>query len=384
MASSRRRYIGWIIGGILAVAIIALVLWPRSTPVESVAVERRSLVVSIDADGVVRAHHRFTIAMPATGVLERIDLDPGTPVEEGQILAYMIPPEINTQQRQEATARIESMRSAADELSEQLEAARILVDQTQRRADRLNRLDKAGAVAREQMENARDAYQQAVRQYASIRARQRAHEFEVQALRSVLRSGPGQRIALRAPARGVVLRRFEQSERTVMAGTPILDIGDTTQMDVEIDVLSTDAVNVSPGMAVQLTGWGGRNVVYARVNRVEPAARTKVSALGIEEQRVNVIATISNRPTTLGDGYRVEASIITSEQPRALCIPLGALIRQGAEWFVFVNDAGIARLRRVRLGARNNLNTAVTEGLAEGERVIIHPPETLEDGDRVK
>ncbi len=384
MTAPRRRFIGWIIGGIAAIAIAAVILWPRSTPVESVTVERKTLVVSIDADGIVRAHHRFTIAMPTTGVLERIDLDPGTPVEEGQILAYMIPPEINTQQRQEATARIESMRSAGDELSEQLEAAQILVDQTQRRADRLSRLDKAGAVAREQMENARDAYQQASRQCASIRARQRAHEFEVQALRSVLRSGPGQRIALRAPSRGVVLRRFEQSERTVPAGTPVLDIGDTTQMEVEIDVLSTDAVNVSPGMTVQLTGWGGRDAVYARVSRVEPAARTKVSALGIEEQRVNVVATISNCPAALGDGYRVEASIITSEQPDALCVPLGALIRQGTDWFVLVNDSGTARLRRVRLGARNTLNTAVAEGLAEGERVIIHPPETLEDGDRVK
>lgn len=384
MSASRRRYLVWIIIGITVLGVVAYALWPRSVDVEVVAASKQTLTASIDADGIVRAHHRFVLAMPTTGVVERIDLDPGTAVMQGQVLGYFVPPAINAQQRDEISSRMQALQAAGQELTAQLDAARILVDQTKRRADRLGRLDNAGAVAREQVENARDAYEQALRQYESIRARQKAQQFEVAALQSVIRAGVGQRLPLRSPSTGVVLRRYEQSERTVLAGTPLIEVGDTTAMEVEIDVLSTDAVKVTPGMDVYLTGWGGSDTVVAIVDRVEPAARTKVSALGIEEQRVNIIARIPRCPAALGDGYRVEAAIVTSRTPNALCIPLGALIRQGSEWFVFVDDNGIARLRQVQLGVRNAMATSVVHGLRAGERVIMHPPESLVDGDRVK
>lgn len=384
MKASQHRYLGWSIAGVIALAVIAFALWPRAVGVETVVAIQGRLETSIDADGVIRAHHRFTLAMPVTGILERIEIEPGASVAAGQIIGFMVPPDIDERQRKEASSHVRSIEAAGVEYEEQLASLRTLVEQTRRRADRLGRLDKAGAVAREQVENARDAYEQATRQYEALRARQRAHGYELQAARSVLSARPGQRIPLRAPSDGVVLRRYEQSERTVLAGTPILEIGDTSAMEVVIDVLSADAVKVTRGMSVRLEGWGGTTPLQAVVQRVEPAARTKVSSLGIEEQRVNVIADIRDCPSALGDGYRVEAAIITSRVDNALCIPLGALIRRGSDWFVLVNADGVANMRAVQLGARNAMLTVVTSGLTRGERVIVHPPESLADGDHVK
>ena len=384
MKTTRSKILLWASIGAVVVTASVFALWPRAIDVDTVEVQQQHLTVSIDADGIVRAHKRFTIAMPASGVLERVDIEPGTRVTAGQVLGYVVPPEINAQQREEATSRIKSMEAAGVEITEQLNASRITVDQAKRRAERLLRLGSAGAVPKEQVENAGDAYNQALRQLESWRARQRAHAYELQALRSIVSARPGQQIPLRSPTNGIVLRRYEQSERTVLAGTPIIEVGDTANMEVEIDVLSTDAVRITPGMHVQLTGWGGDTLVRATVCRVEPAARTRVSALGIEEQRVSVFADITHCPSELGDGYRVEASIITSQVHNTMCVPLGALLRRGNAWHVFVDEDGRARLRAVTLGLRNSMMTSITAGVQLGEHVLMHPPEALEDGDRVK
>lgn len=384
MSLRKPRYLGWILTGIVIIVVLAVAFWPRPITVEQVVVARQAFETSIEADGLIRAHHRFSVAMPTTGILERLDIEPGDSVSAGQIIAHVIPPDIDARQREQALAHVRSLQSGAAELEQQIAALSPLIDQARRRAERMERLGQAGAVAREQVENAVDARTQLVHQAEALRERQRATAYEMQAARSVLAARPGQRVALKAPVGGVVLRRYEESERTVMAGTPIMEIGDTSRMEVVIDVLSADAVKVTPGLSVHLDGWGGSTRLRAVVRRIEPAARTRVSSLGIEEQRVNVIADLTEWPPALGDGYRAEASIVTQHIDAALCVPLGALVRQADQWYVYVNDSGSARRRSVQLGPRNALVASVRTGLQAGERVLIHPPETLEEGDRIR
>lgn len=377
-------HIGLIVLGSLFVLLIAIALWPRATSVDLVTLRQEPFEHTIEADGIVQARERFVVAMPTTGVLERLQVEAGNPVVEGQVLGYIIPPEIDARQKEQALAHLRSLEEAVRELEQQVASVRPLVEQAQRRSARLDRLVQSGAVSREQTENAADAYRQLRHQAEALLARQQAMKYEVQAAASVLAARPGQRMPITAPVSGIVLRRHEQSERSVMAGTPIVEIGDTAQMEVLIDVLSIDAVKIKPGMPVHLDGWGGGRRASAIVRRVEPSARTKVSSLGIEEQRVNIVADLVDRPAALGDGYRVEASVVIQHFDSVLCVPLGALLRRGNDWGVFVNQNGRARLATIKIEARNAFVASVLNGLNPGQSVIVHPPESLQEGDRIQ
>lgn len=384
MKFRRPRYLGWILTAVIVTGAIIFALLPRPVAVEQVTVQRQRVETTVEADAIVRARDRFVVAMPATGVLERLRVEPGDSVFAGQIIGTIIPPELDARQRSEARARVGSINAASAEILQRLASLSPLIEQARRRTDRLDRLEQSGAVSREQSENARDAYEQLRREADALRERLRSTEFEAKAVQAVLAGRPGQRVPVLAPASGVVLRCFERSERTVLAGTPIVEIGDTSRAEVVIDVLSVDAVRIRPGMSVTLDGWGGGESVRATVRRVEPAASTRVSSLGIEEQRVNVIADVTDRPARLGDGYRVEACIIVERFDNALCIPLGALLRQTDQWYVLVVDDGIIRRRHVTLGARSALMTVVLSGLSEGDRIVQHPSESLREGERVE
>lgn len=384
MKFRRPRYLGWIITGSIIAIVIVVLLLPKPIVIEQIMVTRQSLQKTIAADAVVQVRDRFVVAMPATGVLERLPIDVGDSIKIGQVIGTVIPPQLDARQRKEAEARVGALEAAASEVRQRRAALSPLVEQARRRAQRLGRLLASGAVAREQSENASDAYEQLQREADALESRERSSAFELESARAFLNAPPGQRVAVRSPVRGIVLRRYEQSERTIMAGTPIAEIGDTSRMEVVIDVLSIDAVKVRPGMMVLLDGWGGGEVLRGVVRRIEPAARTKVSSLGIEEQRVNVVADVLDRPPALGDSYRVEAAIVIEQVTNALCIPLGTLLRDGEQWYVLVNDAGTLRRRAVTLGARNAEMTSVTSGLREGESVVQHPAESLREGDRVQ
>jgi multidrug efflux pump subunit AcrA (membrane-fusion protein) len=192
-----------------------------------------------------------------------------------------------------------------------------------------------------------------------------------------------QSAVVRAPLSGRVLRVLEESERVVAAGTPLVEVSNTSKVELVADVLSTDAVKLRPGTAVLVEGWGGYGPLRARVRLVEPSAFTKVSALGVEEQRVNVVADFVETFVPLGDGYRVEARFVIWEG-EALKVPAGALFRQGDEWSVFRVEGGRAVCREVAAGQRNESEVEIKGGLSEGERVVLHPPNDLEDGARVE
>lgn len=384
MQLKRPRHIGWIVIGAITLGIVTYALIPKPLAVECVSVESTMLMQSIDADGVIQVRDRFVVAMPVTGVLERLDLDVGDHVETGTLVAYVVPPEIDERQRQEALARVRSIEAGAAEIHQRLAALRPMVDQSRRRAERSARLGAEGALAREHVENAQDAYEQLTREADALQARIEALGFESQAVRAMLLARPGQRVAMRSPSAGVVLQRYEHSERTLMAGTPILEIGDTARLEIVIDVLSIDAVKVRPGMPVHVTGWGGDSILLGRVTRIEPFARTRISSLGIEEQRVRVITDLVRGAPGLGDGYKVEASIVCSQSHGALTVPLGTLLRDNQSWFVFIADKGRARRRDVALGIRNSRMATVVSGLQRGDLVVQHPPEELQEGDRIE
>jgi len=263
---------------------------------------------------------------------------------------------------------------------ERLRGLESLLRQAQTRSRRYSNLLQQRALAREQAEAAETDVERLQAEATASSSRIAAAKDEVRAISAALMATPGQRLTITAPVSGIVFRRFEDMERPLAAGSPLLEIGTGGQQEVVIDVLSTDAVKVTEGMKVQLDGWGGDFTILARVRRVEPAARTKISALGVEEKRVDVIAVIDTVQPKLGDGYKVDASIITWENDRALAVPLSAVRRENGQSFVWVVDGTTSRRVNVSVGRRSSLMVDVVKGLSEGATVILHPPDQLVDG----
>jgi HlyD family secretion protein len=189
---------------------------------------------------------------------------------------------------------------------------------------------------------------------------------------------------VRSPTTGRILRVPDASERIVAAGTPVAELGDPCDLEVVVDVLSTDAVRVVPGAPVELVAWGGEEALGGRVRQVEPSAVTRVSALGVDEQRVNVIVDLVDTPPALGDGFRLDARIVVWQADRVLLVPASAVFRTGSGWSAFVVADGRAQLRQVRVGHRSDAAVEVLEGLAEGDRVVLFPSDRLQSGLRVR
>jgi HlyD family secretion protein len=254
----------------------------------------------------------------------------------------------------------------------------------------VERLAQAGIVSVQALEQAQNAEITASNDLEAARAKAQAAASDVKVATAGLiavepASTDAERvIRLRAPVAGYVLRISEKSERVVTPGTPILTMGNPSKFEVVVDVLSTDAVKVKPGDSMLLEGWGGERAIRARVRTVEPEAFTKVSALGIEEQRVNVVGDFVDSPGPLGDGYRVQARIIIWESGNVLQVPASALFRRGQDWNVFVVEAGKARRRQVQVGHRNPLQAEIVQGLQESEQVILHPTNQIEEGSRIR
>jgi HlyD family secretion protein len=396
--TKRRLLLGFTLAAALAACVVAFL--PRPAAVETAAVARAPLAETIDEEGRTRARDRFTVAVPTAGRLERVALRAGDPVARGQEVAVLRLAPLDAREREAGTGHLraaEALRREALEISARAAAESA---QATRDRERVEQLQAKGYVALQELEQARSAEVAAARAAEAARFRVEAAASEVAVAKAALvggedAPGEGRRLALRAPEDGRVLRVLEQSERVVPAGTPILEVGDPSRLEVVIEVLSADAVRVRPGMPVRLGGWGGDATLPAVVRLVEPAAFTKVSALGVEEQRVNVIADLAAPPGPLGDGYRVEARIVTWSAPAVLTVPPSALFRApaassaaagaGADpgWAAFVVADGRARRRAVVPGRRGAAAVEIVSGLAAGERVVVHPPNDLRDGARV-
>jgi len=345
--------------------------------------------VTVDEDGETRAHDHFVVASPVSGRMLRVGLEEGDPVRQDGVVAMIQPLPLNQQQREEVLARIAAVEAAKREADARAEHARGDFEQFQRDRQRAEQLGREKVISAQSLEQARNAEVTSGEELRAAEFNATAASFQVNVARAgLLGIDAGQAgrkvLSLRSPIAGRVLRVIEKSERVVQAGAPLVVLGDPEKIEIVTDVLTTDAVNIRPGAPVFLESWGGDHVLRARVRLVEPGGFTKISALGVEEKRVNVIADFVDSPDGLADGYRVEAHIVTWENADVLKIPGSATFRDRNGWSVFVNENGRARRREVRIGHRNQTEAEVLGGIALGEQVILHPSNELLDAARVR
>jgi HlyD family secretion protein len=370
-------------------ALVWIMLRPTPVLVEVSKAIRGPMRVTVDEDGETRAHDRFVIAAPIPGRMLRVELEEGDPVRENQVVAMIEPLPLNQQQREEVLGRVASAEAAKRQADARAEHAREDYEQSRRDRERAEQLAREKVISAQALEQARNAEVTNADELQAARFNALAAASDVRVARAGL-LGIGDRTALRkvislhAPVAGRVLRIVEKSERVVQAGAPVVVLGDPGKIEIVTDVLTTDAVNIKPGTTAFLDGWGGDHPLRARVRLVEPAGFTKISALGVEEKRVNVIADFIDPPDGLGDGYRVETRIVTWESPDVLKIPGSATFREQDGWSVFVVDRERARRRTIQIGHRNQTEAEILSGINVGEDVILHPSNQLREGVRIR
>ena len=370
-------------------ALLWLMLRPTPLLVEVASATHGPMRVTVDEDGETRAHDRFTVAAPIPGRMLRVGLEEGDAVRENQIVAVIEPLPLNQQQREEVLGRVAAAEAAKREADARAEHAREDFEQSQRDRKRAEQLGHEKVISAQALEQSRNAEVTSGEELQAARFNAMAARFAVEVARAGLVGISGgdsghKVISLHSPVAGRVLRVVEKSERVVLAGSPVIVIGDPGQIEIVTDVLTTDAVNIKPGAPAFLEGWGGDHPLRARVRLVEPAGFTKISALGVEEKRANVIADFVDPPEGLGDGYRVETRIVIWEAADVLKIPGSATFRGRDGWSVFVIDNGRARRRVVQIGHRNQIEAEVLGGIATGDQVILHPSNQLREGVRVR
>lgn len=392
---SHRRW-PYVAGAILLLLIVAG-LWPKAIPVELTRATRGTLQVSVEDEGRTRVKNRYIVASPVAGQLRRIELKPGAIVEAGKTplasLETRAADFLDASTLAQAEARLRAAEAARDQAAAMLERARAAFSLARTELNRTKSIFEKGGASKQELDLAvmHDATATQENHAAEFSLRVAEHELtQIRALVSRGKTGPADNIEpllLTSPVDGRVLRVFQESSRVVVAGTPLLEVGDPTDLEIEIEVLSRDGVGIRPGATVWLDQWGGSEPLQAHVRLVEPSAFTKISALGVEEQRVLVIADFVDpveKRSTLGDAYRVEGRVVIWEGSDILKIPSGALFQKQDKWFTYVVDGSHVRLREIKAGRSNGTETQVLEGLQPNDRVIVYPGDRVADGVRVK
>ena len=378
----RRVVLGIVTVGLATVIIVAR--RPAPEAVDTAKAAHGPLLVTVDEEGRTRVRDRYVLVAPAAGRLERITLEEGATVQRGTTVARLFAAPLDPRSRQQASARIRAAEDAQRAAEADVGQARAALGQAMRQRTRAESLFASNLISAEQREQAALADTTAARRLEAAEFQAQAAAHDTEQARAALIGGDRQgMLRLTAPVAGVVLRIPEKSERVVAAGEPLLEIGDPARLEVVVDLLSEDAVNVKPGARMIVDEWGGDHPLEAHVRRVDPSGYTKVSALGVEEQRVNVIADLDEAPPQLGDGYRVEARVVLWEGDGVLKIPASALFQNDERWSVFRVRNGRARLASVQVGHRNPFEVEITDGLAPGDTVIRYPTDKLADGARV-
>jgi HlyD family secretion protein len=395
---SMRRWAGWGLVLVAAAALVFAVYRPRPLVVEVAQVAKGSFEQVIEEDGQLRLKNRYTIAAPTPADLLRPSLKVGDVVRAGEVVATLAPaaPQmIDARTRSVLEQRVGSAEAARRAAAAQVQRAQTALEQATleaRRADQLAKDKFIAPSARDQATLARQGAQEAL---AAARAQQGVADFALAEARAALsrsQPAPGGAPAaglwvLKSPVNGQVLKLYKDSAAPVAAGQPLLDIGDTSAMEAVIDVLSSEVQQIQPGAVVQLSAGSSAPPLVGRVARIEPVAFTKVSALGIEEQRVNVVVELPSMPDEarrLGDGFRVDARITVFAQPGVLLVPTAALVRDGEQWRVFVVERDRANARPVQIRERNADFAWVRDGLSEGDTVLLYPGSIVTDGQAVK
>jgi HlyD family secretion protein len=390
--------VGSTVGIVAVAAVVAGVIWsvmPQPIPVETVAVTKGTFVATVDEDGKTRIREHYVVAAPLAGRLSRVRLKAGDHVRADEAIATVLPvlaPFLDPRSRREAEERLGAAEAALERAKATVERAQAQADQAQKDLARTRALVERGVSTVQARERAELAMRVADRDLRAAEFQHHAVEHELAQAKALLAryqngyEGSPEAWNVTAPVPGVVLKVSQESETTVRAGAPILEIGDPGDLEIVADVLSTDAVEIHPGAPVVVVNWGGQEALQGRVRRVEPAAFTKISTLGVEEQRVNVVIDLTSPRenwASLGDGYQVDVRITVFTQDGATIVPAGALFRRGNDWNVFVMEKGRAQDRAITLLRRSGRFGSVASGLMPGERVIVYPSDRIVSGARI-
>lgn len=376
-------------GAVLLLGLIVAGLWPKPVQVETATATIGDLQATVNEEGMTRIKQRYVVSAPVTGQLRRIPFAAGAKVHAGQTVLAVIdaalPTPLDARTRTSAQAK-------RDTAAANLEKARATHTYAASELRRFQKLFAETTISVQELEQAQLREAEAAKDEAAAQSALREAEAELAEFNSCSPTGTNGSCAPReilAPVNGRVLKVFEENARVVAAGTPLVEIGDPSDLEVVVDVLSRDGAAIPPGAKVEFEQWGspGTPPLLGRVRLVEPAAFTKVSALGVEEQRVNVIVDLLTPPEqrrNVGDNFRVEARIIVWEDHNALKVPVGALFRHGNHWAAFVVSDGRARLRLVKVGRSSGTETQVLAGLKPGQQVVLYPDGRIRDGQRVR
>lgn len=383
----QRKHLWYAVAVLAALWLALRLLRPETIAVEVASAAVGPLQVTVGDEGQTRVRHRHIVTAPVPGRLEQIPLEVGDPVVMGSVVARLAPLPLDARSRVQAEAALEASRDLERRSVAAVAQARTALEQAQQDRRRAEQLVQAGGIARAEAERLRLVEQARQREVEGAEAGARAAAHDLEAARSSLMASgtaAGSRtLRLTCPVGGRVLAIPERSARTVQAGESLLEIGDPADLEILVDLLSTDAVKAAPGQRMLVTGWGGDSTLEGRVRRVDPAGFTKVSALGVEEQRVNVVGDFLAVPERLGDRFRLDVRLVLWEGDSVLKVPASALFRRGDGWALFVVEDGRARKREVTVGHESSTEAEITAGVERGDMIIRHPTDRVRDGARV-
>lgn len=384
-----------IVVALALVALLAYAFWPKPLDVETATITKGTLVVTVDGDGRTRIKDRFVVSAPVGGQIDRIALRPGDRLKLGApitVVTPIEPPLLDARSRAQADAQHRLARAAEAQAAARVRTAEAAAEHAKAELGRMEQLDKMGGITRAALEDTQLAARTAAAELDSARFGVGVARSQVELAAAALsrvsgKEGDTTSVPVKSPVDGAVLRVITESAGVVAAGAPLVEIGDPGALEIVLDLLSSDAVLVKAGAEAWIEQWGGEGRLDGRVRLVEPSGFTKVSALGVEEQRVNVVADFTGdaaERAALGDGYRVHARIVVWQKGDAIRVPLSALFRDGDRWAVFVVAADRAQKRIIEIGRRGDREAEVLSGLGEGDQVIIHPGDRLAPGARIK
>ncbi|MEI6607175.1 MAG: HlyD family efflux transporter periplasmic adaptor subunit [Verrucomicrobiota bacterium] len=373
---------------------IAWGFWPKPVRVETATASRAALTVRVSEEGKTRVRNRFVVAAPLAGRMRRVPLKPGDEVQAGAtvltVIEPVVAPLLDPRSREQAEAEVSMRDAAGKQAAASLEAARATLKLAEADRERVRSVHRSGTVSEADRDKAEGEASIKAAEVRAIEFSMQVNDFRLAQARAALArpevGTAGGVVEVKSPVSGRVLKVMQESEMVVTPGLPILEVGEPQDLEIEAEILSRDAVAIHPGDVADIEQWGGEAPLKARVRRIEPAAFTKISALGVEEQRVIVLCDLLDPPPaakTLGDRFRVEVRVAVWHGDDVLVVPAGALFREGNVWKTFIFRDGRAVSTEVGVGHSDGRLTEVLTGIAAGTAVLVHPPDTVKDATRV-